>query len=261
MKTFEEQQNFFNKHWSEMKKQLETGDTEAGVKYIKDKFVDDLEKRVMYVFSRGGIIFDQWRNQNLDTYIKIADAGIEELLQQAKNSKDEETRNRLTDTANVISYNLGADLAFCWDDSFERTETHFKRGLQAGEDCVSWRKELGKPAMPFSMAYWLCGIHRLALDDKEGALKDFEESLRYAELNSKEQNKPTRLEEADGALVLAYGWVALIKLLMGKEDAQQDYDNVMGIFRKQTESEDEQISGDAKFYIEQLEKVEKLLRK
>jgi len=261
MKTFEEQQNFFNKHWSEMKTQLETGDPEAGAKFIKDNFDDDLEKRVMYVFSRGGLIFDQWKNQSLDSYIPVADAGIEELLRQAKESTDEETCKRRTDTANVISYNLGADLAFCWDDSFERTEAHFKRGLKAGEACVHWRKELGKPATPFSMAYWLCGIHRLALNDKEGALKDFEESLRYAELDSREQNKTTKLEKADGALILTHGWIALTKLLMGNEDAQQDYKNVMEIFHKQLESKDENIREDAKIYVEQLEKVEKMLKK
>ena len=261
MKTFEEQQNSFSKHWSEMKTQLETGDPEAGAKFIKDNFDDDLEKRVMYIFSRGGLIFDQWKNKNLDSYIHIADAGIEELLRQSEESPDEETRYRRIDTANIISYNLGADLAFCWDDSFNRTEAHFKRGLKAGEECVRWRKELNKPPMPFSMAYWLCGVHRLALNDKEGALKDFEESLRYAELDTKEQNQPTELEKADGALVLAYGWVVLTKLLMGKENAQQEYNKVMEIFRKQLESNDENIREDAKIYVEQLEKVENMLKK
>lgn len=259
MKTFEEQQDFFKKHWSEMKARLETGDPEAVVKFIKEKFDDDVEKRVMYIFARGGILFDEWKDKNLDACIPVADAGIEELLRQAEESPDEETRNRRIDTANVISYNLGSDLAFCWNDPYERTEAHFKRGLKAGEDCVRWRKELNKPAMPFSMAYWVCGIHRLALNDKEGALKDFEESLRYAELDSKEQNNPTELEEADGILVLANGWVALTKILIGKENAQQEYDNIMALFRKQTESKDEHISEDAKFYVIQLEKVKKLL--
>jgi len=259
MKTFEEQQDFFKKHWLEMKAQLETGDPEAGARFIKENFEDDWEKRVMYIFARGGILFDEWKGQNLDTCIPVADAGIEELLRQAEENPDEETRNRRIDTANIISYNLGADLAFCWDDPFERTDAHFKRGLKAGEDCIRWRKELNKPPMPFSMAYWVCGIHRLALNDKEGALKDFEESLRYAELDSKEQNKPTKLEEADGVLVLAHGWAALTKLLMCKENAQQEYDKIMELFRKQTESKDEHISEDAKFYVEQLEKIKKLL--
>ena len=46
---------------------------------------------------------------------------------------------------------------------------------------------------------------------------------------------------------------------MGKENAQLEYDNIMELFRKQTESKDEHISEDAKFYVEQLEKVKKLL--
>jgi hypothetical protein len=44
MKTFEEQQDFFKKHWLEMKARLETGDPEAGAKFIKEKFDDDIEK-------------------------------------------------------------------------------------------------------------------------------------------------------------------------------------------------------------------------
>jgi hypothetical protein len=261
MKTFKEQQDFFSKHWPEMKVQLETGDSEAGAKFIKEKFDDDLEKRVMYVFARGGIIFDKWKGKNLDACIPVAEAGIEELIRQAEKSPDEETRNRRIDTANVISYNLGADLAFCWDDPFKRNEAHFRRGLKAGEECLRWRQELSKPPMPFSLAYWLCGIHRLALNDKKGALKDFKESLSYAELDSKEQNKSIKLEEADGTLVFAHGWIALVKLLMDKKNAQIEYDNIMELFRKQTESKDEHISEDAKFYVMQLEKVKNIINR
>jgi hypothetical protein len=261
MKTFEEQQNFFNKHWTEMKKGLEEGDSYAGLNYIKENFKGELERRVMYVFARTGFIFDDWKGKNLDAYILVVDEGIKELLRQAEESTDGEIRDKRTDTANIISYNLGADLAFCWEDTFERTDSHFKRGLKAGEDCVRWRKELNKPSILLSMAYWLCGIHRLALNDKETALKDFSESLRYAELDSKEQNKSTKLEEADGAFVITHGWVALTKLLMGKENTQQEYDKVMKTFQEHLESEDENIREDAKIYVEQLKKVEKLLKK
>jgi hypothetical protein len=83
----------------------------------------------------------------------------------------------------------------------------FLRGLKAGEDCLRWRRELNNPNYTFSMAPWLRGIHRLALNDLDGARADFEQCVHYAELNAAENAKPTDLEGGESSVVFSHGMV------------------------------------------------------
>lgn len=261
MDTFEKQKDFFFEQWPKMEEALKEGGAEAAIAFINNNFSEDVELRVMFSFARMGIVWEEALGADtLDSYIPVAEAGMAECLAQAEAAEDEETRNKRINSANVISYNLGADLAYCWDDNFNRSEATFKRGLQAGEDCLRWREELGNPPHTFSMAHWLIGIHKLALDDKAGALENFKEALRYSEISNKENDKPTGLDGEDGSIVLGHGWIALTKVLMGDESAKADYDKAMAIFREQLNSDDEHVAGDAKWYVMQLEKIEKMPR-
>ncbi|HES58135.1 MAG TPA: hypothetical protein ENO21_01750 [Firmicutes bacterium] len=258
LETFEQQRDFFMDQWPQLKARLEEGGPEAGIAWINNTFTNDLERRVLYAYARMGVVQQEWDGRNLDAYIPIAEAGIAECLRQAEAAEDEETKNRRNNTANVISYNLGADLAFCWDDEFEHTEAHFRRGLKAGEDCIRWRHELGNPPMTLSMAHWLRGIHRLALEDSAGALEDFSESLRYAESAVAADGGSTSIEGGNGSILLGHGWVSLTKLIMGDESARGEYDQVMDIFREQLEGDDEHAAEDARWYVMQLSKIENM---
>lgn len=261
MDTFEKQKDFFFEQWPKMEEALKVGGAEAAIAFINNNFSGDVELRVMFSFARMGMVWEETLGADtLVAYIPVAEAGMAECLRQAEAAEDNETRNKRINSANVISYNLGADLAHCWEDNFNRSEATFKRGLQAGEDCLRWRTELGNPPHTFSMAHWLIGIHKLALGDKAGALENFKEALRYSEISNKENNKPTDLDGQDGSIVLGHGWIALTKVLMGDESAQADYDKAMGIFREQLKSDDEHVAGDAKWYVMQLEKIEKMPR-
>ncbi|MCH7472715.1 hypothetical protein IIA79_07180 [bacterium] len=184
-----------------------------------------------------------------------------ECLRQAEAAEDDETRDKRVDAANIISYNLAADLAFCWEDGgLERNARHFNRGLKAAQDCIGWRVQLNKPPMPFSMAYWGRGIHHLALGDLRSALADFEESNSYAIKAAEAEGGPTAIDSGSGfSVLLGAGWVALAKVLLGETSAQEDYGRVIAAFTEQLESPDEHISGDAKIGLEQLEKIRNLL--
>jgi hypothetical protein len=257
MQTFEEQQAFFTAHWPELSAALEQGGAEGGIAYISN-FSDDLERRVLYFFAKTGIMDEAWPGRSLDTYISVADAGITECLRQAAAAPDDDTRQKRINSANVISYNLGADLACCWDDGLERSEAHFARGLKCGEDCIRWRLELGNPPFTLAIAYWLRGIHRLALDDKPGALADFTESLAYAETVAAEASKPTELEGEDSNVVFSHGMVALTRLIMGDATARPTYDKVRAIFTRHLQSDDEEQREDAAIYDPQLAVIERL---
>jgi hypothetical protein len=252
MQTFEDQLVFFNSHWPQLRSALESGGAAAGVAFINGTFSDDLERRVMYFFAKNGMLDAQWPGRNLDAYINVMDAGIAECLRQADAAPDEETKHKRINSANVLSYNLGADLACCWDDGLTRTPAHFTRGLKCGEDCLRWRLQLGNPPFTFAIAHWLRGIHRLALGDKSGALADFQESLRYAEVVAADSGKPTDLAGGDSNIVFGHGTVALTQLILGDTAARAEYNQVRSIFAEQLQSEDTEVRGDAEIYDPQL---------
>lgn len=257
MQTFEEQLAFFDTYWPQLRGALESGGAAAGIAHINDTFADDLERRVMYVFAKNGILDPEWPGRDLDLYIAVADAGIAECLRQADAAADEDTRNKRVNSANVISFNLGADLACCWDDGLTRHRAHFERGLRCGEDCIRWRLELGNPPFTLAIAYWLRGIHRLALAHNSGALADFEESLRYAEIVARENGRPTDLAGEDSSIVYGHGMVALTRLVMGDEAARAEYDQVRAIFARHLRSDDAAIREDADVYDPQLAVLER----
>lgn len=260
MQTFEEQQAFFNAQWPALRAQLEAGGAAAGIAFIQG-FDDELERRVLYFFAKTGLMDPAWPGRDLNLYIAVADAGIAECLRQAEVAPDEETRRKRINSANVISYNLGADLACCWDDGLERTPAHFARGLKCGEDCIRWRLELGNPPFTLCIAYWLRGIHRLAQSDLPGAQADFAESLRYAETVAAESGKPVELAGEDSNIVFGHGMVALTKLIMGDESARPEYDQVRAIFARHLQSDDSELREDAEVYDPQLAVLEQRLLK
>ena len=260
METFEQQQEFFLTKWPELQSRLEESGPAAAIDFI-NSHEGDLERRVLFVFARQGMVHKAWRGQNLDAYIAVAEAGIAELLRQAANETDPEMKKKRTNSANAMSYNLGADLAFCWGDAHERNESHFRRGLKAGNDCLHWRRELGNPHYTFNMAHWLRGIHRLALGDSAGALVDMEDALDYAKLAAAEKGVPTELEGGDGSILLSSANVAQVRLIMGDENARPLYEKALGLLRAQQQSDDEETREDADWYVKQLEVVENLLLK
>ena len=113
MNTFEEQLAFFKEHWPSMRTACEEDGTEGLIGKIL-AYEDDLERRVLFMFARQGISDPSWELGDFDLLIAVADAGIAEFLRQAEAAEDDETRAKPTDGANVISYNLAADLADCW---------------------------------------------------------------------------------------------------------------------------------------------------
>lgn len=258
MQTFQEQQDFFNGEWPKIKSVLENDGAAAAAGYIRDHY-QDMKARVMHFFVRTGVVFQDWQGKNLDAVITLADAGIESLIREAETAADDETRQRRINMANVISYNLGADLAFCWGDDFERNDSHFLRGEKAGEDCLKWREELGNPPSTFSMAHWVVGVHQLARGKAEQAMVSFKQSLHFAEVASEEDGRPTTLAEGDGSIQIAHGWIALTGRVLGLEQSSEDYRRVMEIFTEQTQSSNEHSRGDAEIYLMQLQNAEKLL--
>jgi hypothetical protein len=261
MDTYEAQAAFFREQWPALKAAIEAGGAGAGIDFIR-AFDDPLQRRVLFAFARQGLngrdggFEDAIEPPSFDNLIAVADAGIAELLAQAEAEADAALRDRRVDSANVISYNLGADLADSWGDGRERTDAHFRRGLQAGEDCIRWRTQLGKPPAAMAMAYWVRGMHRLSLGDGPGAKEDFAASVASYEEDAAAEGRPIGLvPEAGFGIVLGHGYVAIAEHACGEAGAGDRYRAALACFERQKSGADAEAAADAAFGITQLEAV------
>jgi hypothetical protein len=192
----------------------------------------------------------------LDGYVDVAKAGIAEGFKQSEAASDKETAGKRTDYANMLSYNLSADLADCWPgDDVPREKRHFEVGLKAAEDCVKWREELSKGPFPFSIAYWAKGIHQLSLGDNEGALDSFSKSFNYAVEHAKAEGVNTDVsQEGDFGVILEAGYIGIVEMAGGIEGGKEHYEEAIAAYRAQIDNIPDK-KDDAQFGIDQLEKV------
>lgn len=249
-------EKFPNKHWTEMKRLMESDGPAAVVTFVEG-FSDDLERRQLYAFAHRGFSSQDWEGKNFDDLIDIVDAGIKEALLQAKAATDAETRYKLTDFANVLSYNISADLATCWPgDKVPREQRHLERGLAAAERCVAWREELNKDAGPFSMAWWAVGMHQLSLGNHTAAEEGFQKSLDYAvEMVKTEGNSTEVAAGVHYSIPLGQGYLGLARMAGGDATGQTLYDEAIAAFEGTVADFPEQ-KDDAAFCLDQLKWVE-----
>ncbi len=256
MKTYQEQERcFLDRKPGLLDEFKDAGGGLAGAEALIDvicKTPDPLERRVLYSFIRQALTLDVVGADGLDVLIALANAGIAENLKQAEDETDAQDRDKRIDAANMISYNLAADLAFCWDDGFARDRRHYERGLQAGEDCLKWRRQLGKPAARFALAHWARGVHRLALGDVAGAEEDFEKSLMLDSEAAGLACVPEVSAEMPNPVLLMRGWVAIVKAFAGEAQEKAVLEKIIAIYEPRLESTDPEVQGDAKWALIQL---------
>lgn len=243
MKTFEEQQAFFQTHKQAIQDAaLESG--AAGVGSFIGSFEDTLERRVLWLFCRQALYLDSDYERDLDTYLASARVGIDDCLAQAEAEEDDELAKRRTDVANIISYNLAADLADCWpEDGLSRERRHFEAGLAAALDCVRWREELDKPPFPRSIAWWVRGMHELSLGQLGDAVSSFQRSTEYARLAAEG-------DETAFGVVLARGYESIARGARGEDGALELWNESEELFTKQLD--DAERAADARFGLDQL---------
>lgn len=257
-KEMEAKAEFPEIHWDEMRSLMEKAGPDAVIAFIAG-FDDDEQRRKLFSFARFSFAVNEWEGKNLDAVIAVANAGIAEGLRQAEAATSAEEAAKLVDYANVMSYNLSADLAECWPgDTLPRERRHFEAGLKAAEDCLRWREELGKGPGPFAMAYWAKGMHQLSLGDVTGAVENFQKSYDYNVELAKEEGTAAEVSpEAGFGLILAEGYVALAMWAGGDEAGKARYEGAVAAFREGAEKypDDKCRREDFQFGIDQLEWV------
>jgi tetratricopeptide (TPR) repeat protein len=254
-KNMEAKTEFPEIHWDEMRALMEQQGPDAVIEFIA-AFPDEEQRRKLYSFGRFAFAMREWEGKNLDALIAVANAGIAEGLRQAEAEPDAEEAAKLLDFANVLSYNLSADLAECWPgDTLPRERRHFEAGLKAADDCIRWREELGKGPEPFALAYWAKGMHLLSLGDVDGAVENFEKSLASNVAAAKEQGEATEVSpEAGFGLILAEGYVGLAAWARGDAAGEGRYENAVAAFREGAAKYPDK-KDDFQFGVDQLEWV------
>ncbi|MCB9681044.1 MAG: hypothetical protein H6733_06185 [Alphaproteobacteria bacterium] len=221
---------FFDAHWPTLRAAAESTGGDGVIATIQ-AFADPLERRVLYAFARRGLVQDTWDGKDLDVPLAVARAGIDELVAQAADADTETTRAARLNVANVIAYNLAADLADCWPgDDLPRTEAHFTAGLAAAERAVAWRHALARGDHALGMAEWARGYHLLRLGRTAEAADAFATSLGHYRRAA--GTVPDELSQAPFGVVLLTGYLGLAQRILGEEGP--GYDAARDAFRAGT---------------------------
>ena len=248
MKTFAEQKAFFDGCWPALQAAARAGGAEAVLALI-DGQAEDLQRRVLHLFARQGFVLSEWEGKDLALAAAVARGSIDRLVEEARvagSAGDEEGARRRTELANVISYNLAADLADCWPGERPAlTKALFEEGLRAAEDCIEWRDELAKGPGASSMAWWAKAMHLLSLGRIEEATNGFHKSLTFA--------REVAQSDEDFSVLLGRGYLGLARWIGGEELGREDYQEALAVFESQLAQEESK--DDARFGIDQLETV------
>jgi tetratricopeptide (TPR) repeat protein len=226
------EKDFPESRWPELRTLMETKGAAAVVELING--FDESQRLSLFAFAQQAFGGRDWAGKNFDAYIELANAGIAEALRQAEAEPDAEKSAKLVDRANVMSYNLSADLAECWPgDTLPRAKRHFEAGLKAAEDCIRWREELGKGPFPFALAYWARGMHQFSLGDVAGATASFKEASDYSRKNAEDEGVSADVSpEGDFGVILNAGYLGLAEWAAGDEDGRTRYDAAIAAFRE-----------------------------
>lgn len=206
--------------WPRLKSLAESGDVAALLAQIQ-AIEDDGDRISVYRFVIRKLSFEDWQNKSLDLTVALADAAIQDCellgadyLQQA----------------NVICFNMSANLADCWADGFAREPKHFEKGIEFAKKALWFRDHLGKGPGSKAMATWALGKHLQSLGRLEEAMVAFKKCLDLETQAAAEAEKPAEISTSapDGYLIAA-GYVALM------EDDQESLTQLASVLREMDE--------------------------
>ena len=238
--------------WEELKAHMEQGGAPEVIRYI-ETIADPETRRTAFAAAQKGFAHKTWEGKNFDSLIEVVTAGIGETLQQALQAVENEETWKLTDFANILSYNLSADLAECWPgDEIPRERRHFEAGLRAAEDCVRWRRELGKPPERRAMAYWAVGMHQLSLGNTYEALGAFETASGLGQVAVVGTGRDEIKAGSDFFVLLYTGYLGIARWVLGEAEGREDYEAACRAFEETEAKFDGEQREDAAFGLGQL---------
>ena len=240
------------RHWEDLKAAMGRGGAAEVIRFI-DSIEDGETRRTVYAVAQKRFGNRKDADRNFDALIEIVTEGIGDTLQQALVAEDGEEAWKLTDFANRLSYNLSADLAECWPgDEAPRERQHFEAGLRAAEDCIRWRRELGKPPDRRAMAYWIAGMHQLSLANLHEARGAFETASGLARLAVLGTGRDEIKAGSDFGVLLYAGYLGIVRAMLGETEGRAQYEASCQAFDATAAKAEGEEKEDAVFGAEQL---------
>jgi hypothetical protein len=232
--------------------QIETLNTDKIVSFVKEQNVDQQEKFQLFSMIQRKFYDLHAQSITLEDYgqfiLDIVDT------YKAEASLFEEP-NTLLHFANVMLYNLSADMAECWaEESYVKTSGCFEIGLKAALDCLHLRVQLQKDDASFAMAYWAVGMHQLSLHRNEESLESFKTAFNYSVNSSNVASVFELTAENSFSDILYAGYLGIASVVNELAEGEKIYDFAIKLFEQQI-IDDEKKKGDAAFGIKQLEHV------
>ena len=251
---------FTDQHWDTLRAEYERGGAAELAAFINR--APDLERRrKLWSFAQRSFSNKDWKGKSLDALIEIVTAGIDESRRQLAAATTDDERYKTKEHANILAFNLSADLADCWPEkdrgSEKRERRHFETGLRLAEDCVRARRELGKPPERRALAYWVLGMHQLSLGNRWEALGAFDTAAGLAALEVAGTDKAGIKPGGDFAAILYEGYAGLGRMAMGDATGRARYDRAIAAFEGTVAKFQGEPKEDAQFGLDQLRVVEK----
>ena len=187
--------------WASLKAMAEAGNFEGMTAAIRA--VPEGKERVsLYSSTIRHLAFEPWANRNLDVMIALADQAIAEC---------ESGGDDMLQQANVLCFNMCANLADCWADEFVREPRHHEKGIEYARRALELRRQLKRGPGAEAMAMWGLGKHQQSLGRLDEARASFERCLTLeSEADVAAGKKAAVGKDASDAYLIAAGYVALL---------------------------------------------------
>jgi hypothetical protein len=248
---------FPEEHWDELRGRMERGGASAVGAFI-DTFADPEQRRTLWAFAQKAFTGRDWQGKSFDGLIDIVGAGMDESLVQLAETTDPALQNKTKEHANILAFNLSSELAECWPgDERPRERHHFETGLALAEDCIRWRRQLGKPPERRALAYWAAGMHHLSLGNRREARGYFDIAAALAAEQVEGTEKAGVKPGGDFAAILYEGYAGLAVWALGEQAGRGRYERSLRAFEGTVAQFEGGPKDDAQFGIDQLRVVER----
>ena len=199
------------------------------------------DRTALWHFVRSAFALREWEGKSLAAITAVCEAGVADMAEREE-----------LDEANVLSYNVAADLAPCWPgDDLPRRAEDYHAGLIAADRCIRWREQLRKGADAMAMAHWVRGIHLMGLGRAADAAAAMTLACRAADTGAADAPAPT-------TLLLYRGYRALAGITDGETSACRDFETIVAAFEANADDNPVEADGIA-FHLGQLAKTKRIL--
>ncbi len=249
--------DFAEQHWDEMRTRMETGGVNELAAFV-GTFADPEQRRTLWSFAQKAFTGRDWKGKSFDALIDVVGAGMDESLLQHAEASESDLQQKTKDHANVLAFNLSSELAECWPgDERPRERRHFEVGLALAEDCIRWRRQLGKPPERRALAYWAAGMHHLSLGNRREAHGYLDIAAGLAGEQVAGTEKAGVKPGGDFAAILYEGYAGLAAWGSGESAGRDRYERAVRAFEGTVAQFDGEPKNDAQFGLDQLRVVER----